>query len=133
MPVPIKQAARSLRRSRRTIERWLAQGAPHVVVRGRRLVDVAELRRWRDGDVSDSVDALARTIEWALRRDAGHGSPTWRALGVPEDRAIALLLLVFDKFAQEVGNSSGELPAALRQAMSRLLYLRQTKARSRTT
>lgn len=127
--VSIAEAARRIGRSRRTVERWLAHGAPHVVVRGRRHVDVDALRAWRDGD--DGLRALARAIDWAHSRDAGHGVPAWRELGLPEAETLALLMLVYDRVAHDLGDDSGELPPELRRTMSRLLLLRRDRDRRR--
>ena len=54
--LPITEAAAVLGRSRRTLERWISEGAP-VVRRGARgrgrctLLDVTQVRAWRNGHV----------------------------------------------------------------------------------
>lgn len=119
--VPVAVAARLLRRSRRTVERWLERGAPYSAVRGRRLVDVDELERWRRGDL---LDALRKAIEHVLRRDCGNGEPLWRAIGAREDHAIAICVGLYERAALEIHGETGrELPPELRQQMSRLAIL----------
>src|SRR5688572_19888874 len=121
MAVPLATAARQLGRSRRTLERWLAAGAPFVSARGRRLVDVDALERWRRGDL---LAALAKAIEHVLRRDCGSAVPLWRAIGAREEHAIAMCVGLFERAAIELdGEAPRELPAELRHAMSRLALL----------
>jgi hypothetical protein len=120
--VSIADAAHSLGVSGRTVQRWLERGAPFVLVRGRRHVDVDELRRWQQ---SAGLRAIASAIRWAIFGDAGGGRPAWRELALPEAEVLALLLLVYTRAAEDLGEDPRGFPAELRQLESRLLLLRR--------
>ena len=46
--LPLQQAAKALGVSRNTLGRWIAVGCPHEVQGRRKMVNVAEARRWKD-------------------------------------------------------------------------------------
>lgn len=100
--VPVATAARLLGRHPATIRRWIARGAPTVVLgqvgrgRGSR-VDPDAILRWRSPAVARRADrevlALIATALWStLRRDAVH-----ERVGIAERAAAAVLVLAYER------------------------------------
>jgi hypothetical protein len=125
-PVTLKQAQRLLCRSRSTLIRQIQKGAP-VAVPGRpgrggaTLVCVACLKAWeRNGQLTAMpLDLLEVAMLNALRRDGGAGEPLHRTLGIPDRKAAALYLRVFEFFHRGlVGSDARDLPNSLERLVA---------------
>lgn len=102
--VPIREAARTLKVTKRTVQNWLSQGAPRFGQRGRgALVDPEALLQWRstrkEVDLSRIAAGLWRAYAMAPE---GYKEPAWAELGVGRFKAAALLAESFAAIAIEL-------------------------------
>lgn len=121
--VPLAVAARELRVSPATVRRWLRNGAPAVQPgavgrsHGARVI-VADLERWRRGDMPDVMQRVASALVDVLKRDAGEGLPAHRHLNIRRREAAALLALAYERIHRAVtGSDAQHLPAEIEHAV----------------
>jgi hypothetical protein len=128
-PVSIRVAALDLGVTPQAVRGWLRQGAPCVQAatgsgpgRGS-LVDVEELRRWRERGAEACLPAIAQALLDTFRRDGGEGIPIHRSLGVSDRAAAALLVTVYHRIHHRlVGCDPVELPPELESVFFQSLH-----------
>lgn len=108
--VTVATAASELGVSASQVRRWIAAGAPVVRDRKPRLVDVDELRRWRQGAHGDALAKIEAALLDTLRRDCGLGAAAHDVLGIDDGRAALLLLSVYDRLHHAITGRDPEPP-----------------------
>lgn len=118
MPVTCAEAAAELGVSASQVRRWIQSGAP--VARDRRpmLVDLEDLRQWRQRQAADVLHALAVSMLRAVRCEMADGKSASRLLGIDDRRAAALMLATFDRV--HVDLTGHESDGAVHEAVAQM-------------
>lgn len=108
--VPVSTAASELGVSASQVRRWIAAGAPVVRDRKPRLVDVDELRRWRQGAHGDALAKIEAALVDVWKRDCGYGATIGETVGVADWQVVLILLSVHDRFVTAITGEPPEPP-----------------------